>query len=145
MHLSWIDLSIVALYVGGTIIAGFLARHAIRGISDFLVAGRALRTHMATASMVSTGLGLVTVMYFAEEGFKNGFAPFIIGVIAALSQLIIRIENRGGEGLATAGFPQKGHSNRSATAIPASCRSIRIRIDPISSVSALHNSISAVM
>ena len=44
---------------------------------------------MGAASMISTGLGLVTVMYFAEEGFRNGFAPFIIGVIAALTQMII--------------------------------------------------------
>lgn len=84
-----IDLIIVALYVGGTIVVGTVARGAVKGIADFLVAGRALKTHMAVATMVSTGLGLVTVMYFAEEGFKNGFAPFIIGVIAMTSNVII--------------------------------------------------------
>lgn len=89
MRLSWIDLTIVIGYVGATILAGLLARGSIRGIADFLVAGRSLRTHMGAASMISTGLGLVTVMYFAEEGFRNGFAPFIIGVIAALTQMII--------------------------------------------------------
>ena len=57
MHLSWIDYAIVLVYVGGTIIAGTLARGAIKGISDFLVAGRGLKTHMAVATMVSTGLG----------------------------------------------------------------------------------------
>ena len=88
-HLSWIDLAIVLVYVGGTIVAGTLARSAIKGISDFLVAGRALKTHMAVATMVSTGLGLVTVMYFAEEGFKNGFALFIAGVIATVVHIII--------------------------------------------------------
>jgi Na+/proline symporter len=41
------------------------------------------------ASMISTGLGLVTIMHFAEEGFRNGFAPFIIGVIAAVTQMVI--------------------------------------------------------
>ena len=39
--------------------------------------------------MVSTGLGLVTVMYFAEEGFKNGFAPFLIGIMAMITTVII--------------------------------------------------------
>ena len=89
LQLSWIDLAIVLLYVGGTIVAGTVARSAIKGVSDFLVAGRTLKTHMAVATMVSTGLGLVTVMYFAEEGFKNGFAPFLIGVIATVVHIVI--------------------------------------------------------
>jgi len=89
MHLSWIDYAIVLVYVGGTILAGTVARSAIKGISDFLVAGRALKTHTAVATMVSTGLGLVTVMYFAEEGFKNGFAPFLIGVMAAIVGIVV--------------------------------------------------------
>ncbi|MBT3342314.1 MAG: sodium:solute symporter family protein [Gemmatimonadetes bacterium] len=89
MHLHWIDLLIVLVYVGGTIAAGILARSSIKGISDFLVAGRALKTHMAVATMVSTGLGLVTVMYFAQEGFVNGFSPFLIGVIATIAHIII--------------------------------------------------------
>ena len=89
MHLSWIDYAIVFVYIGGTIIAGTLARGAIKGISDFLVAGRGLKTHMAVATMVSTGLGLVTVMYMAEEGFKYGFVPFVFGVMALITSLII--------------------------------------------------------
>ena len=89
MHLSWIDYAIVLVYVGGTIVAGTLARSAIKGISDFLVAGRGLKTHMAVATMVSTGLGLVTVMYMAEEGFKYGFAPFVFGLMALITTLII--------------------------------------------------------
>ncbi len=89
MHLSWIDYAIVLAYIGGTILAGTLARSSIKNISDFLVAGRSLKTHMAVATMVSTGLGLVTVMYFAEEGFKNGFAPFLIGIMAMISTAII--------------------------------------------------------
>jgi len=89
VNIHWIDIAIVVLYVGATILAGTLARGAIKSISDFLVAGRALKTHMAVATYVSTGLGLVTVMYFAEEGFKNGFAPFLIGVLAVITTLII--------------------------------------------------------
>ena len=89
MNIHWIDIAIVALYVGATILAGTLARSAIKGISDFLVAGRQLKTNMAVATMVSTGLGLVTVMYFAQEGFENGFAPFLIGVMAMITTIII--------------------------------------------------------
>ena len=89
MHLSWIDIAIVVVYVGFTILAGTVARDTIRGISDFLVAGRNLKTHMGVATMVSTGLGLVTVMYFAEEGFKYGLAPFIVGILLSAIHLVI--------------------------------------------------------
>jgi len=89
MHLHWIDIVLVLVYIGGTILAGTVARSAIKGISDFLVAGRALRTHLAVSSFVATGLGLVTVMYFAEEGFKNGMAPFLIGILATVCGLIV--------------------------------------------------------
>jgi solute:Na+ symporter, SSS family len=89
MHLHPIDLLIVLAYVGGTIAVGLLARSAIHGISDFLVAGRSLTTHMAAATMVSTNLGLVTVMYMAQEGFVNGFSPFLIGVIATGAHFVI--------------------------------------------------------
>ena len=91
MHLHPIDLLIVLVYVGGTIVAGLLARSAIHGISDFLVAGRALKTHMAVATMVSTGLGLVTVMYSAQKGFTGGFAAFHIAVIAGVVAFIVGI------------------------------------------------------
>lgn len=89
MNFSWIDTVIVLLYVAGTILAGTVARSTIKGISDFLVAGRVLRVHVAAASYIATGLGLVTVMYFAEEGFTHGFAPFLVGLIATFTQIVI--------------------------------------------------------
>jgi SSS family solute:Na+ symporter len=89
MHLSWFDYAIVILYVGATVFAGMRARAKIKNISDFLVAGRGLKTHMAVATMVSTGLGLVTVMYMAEEGFKYGFVPFVFGIMAFITSIII--------------------------------------------------------
>ena len=82
MHLHWIDIAIVLVYIGGTIFIGLLSRTAIKSVADFLVAGRTLNVQMGVATYVATGLGLVTVMYFAEEGFKNGFAPFLVGVLA---------------------------------------------------------------
>ena len=89
MHLSWFDYAIVMLYIGATVFAGMRARAKIKNISDFLVAGRGLKTHMAVATMVSTGLGLVTVMYMAEEGFKYGFVPFVFGIMAFITSIII--------------------------------------------------------
>jgi len=89
MHLHWIDLVIVLVYLGGTILIGLLARTSIKSVADFLVAGRTLNVQIGVATYVATGLGLVTVMYFAEEGFKNGFAPFLVGVLATVVFIFI--------------------------------------------------------
>lgn len=68
---------------------GLMARRRIHNIADFLVAGRQIRFHLGVASLVGTELGLVTMMYFAEQGFRFGFAAFIIGVIWATAYLVI--------------------------------------------------------
>ena len=61
MHLSWIDYAIVLVYVGGTIVAGTLARGAIKGISDFLVAGLRV-TQMHHAAGNRAGLSKVDLL-----------------------------------------------------------------------------------
>ena len=68
MHLHWIDIAIVLVYIGGVILVGVLSRTAIRGISDFLVAGRTLNVQMGVATYVATGLGLVTFSRDATPG-----------------------------------------------------------------------------
>ena len=77
MTFGIVDSIIVVVYLASTVAIGFVTRRYIRGVADYLVAGRGLGTYVAVATMVSTGLGLVTVMYFSEEGYKNGFSPFI--------------------------------------------------------------------
>jgi SSS family solute:Na+ symporter len=75
------DWAIVTCYLLGTIVVGLYANRFIRGLDDFLVAGRTLRVPIAIATMTGTELGLVTVMYSAEEGFRNGISAIHIGII----------------------------------------------------------------
>ncbi|MBI4417130.1 MAG: sodium:solute symporter family protein [Ignavibacteriales bacterium] len=89
MTFSLLDGIIVLLYVAAAVWAGISVRRRVRTISDFLVAGRRLRYHLGVATLVATELGLVTMMYFAEQGFRFGFAAFIIGVIWATAYLVI--------------------------------------------------------
>lgn len=89
MTLGFIDLTIAVVYIIGTMALGVFTRRYIRGVADYLVAGRGLGTYVAVATMISTGLGLVTVMYFAEEGYQNGFSPFIVGLLIAGGYLVI--------------------------------------------------------
>ncbi|HID06042.1 MAG TPA: sodium:solute symporter family protein, partial [Armatimonadetes bacterium] len=61
----------------------------IRGLSHFIVAGRALRIYLGVATLVGTEIGLVTVVYNAQEGFERGFSAWTIGIIQMVSFIII--------------------------------------------------------
>lgn len=83
------DWVIVACYLAATVLIGIFANRYIRDMSDYIVAGRALRSRLAIATMVGSELGLVTVMYSAQKGFTGGFAAFHIGLIAGVVTLVI--------------------------------------------------------
>jgi SSS family solute:Na+ symporter len=89
MRFTFWDWSIAAVYVVIAFIVGIAATKRIKNVADFLVAGRQIRFHLGVASLVATELGLVTMMYFAEQGFRFGFAAFIIGVIWSAAYLLI--------------------------------------------------------
>src|SRR3989304_3618837 len=89
MRFSTFDWTLVAVYVLLAFAIGMLARKRITNIADYLVAGRHIRYNLGVASLVATELGLVTMMYFAEQGYRFGFAAFIIGVIWAAAYFMI--------------------------------------------------------
>ena len=88
-NFSALDWTIVACYVLGTVLIGFYVNRHIRGMSDFLVAGRSIRTKLGIATMIGSELGLVTAMFAAQKGFTGGFAAFHIGVLALLAALVV--------------------------------------------------------
>lgn len=88
-NFTTIDWIIVMVYICIPVGIGILVRKYIRQLSDFLVAGRSLRLFLAIATMTGTELGLVTVMYNSELGFKHGFSAFHVGVIESICVLAI--------------------------------------------------------
>ena len=86
-----IDWIIVIAYMLGTVAIGLYVNRYIKSMSDYIVAGRALRSYLAVATMVGSELGLVTVMYSAQKGFTGGFAAFHIGLIAGVVTLIVGV------------------------------------------------------
>ena len=84
-----VDWVIVAIYLAGTVAIGLYANRYIKNMSDYMVAGRSLKPHLAVATMIGSELGLVTVMYSAQKGFTGGFAAFHIGLIAGIVTLIV--------------------------------------------------------
>src|SRR5579872_1899922 len=89
MNFTSLDWIIVVLYLAGSLAAGLYGKRFIAGISDFLVAGRELGVFIGTATLAATEIGTVTFMYYAELGYKTGFASFINGLLAGLVMIFI--------------------------------------------------------
>lgn len=88
-NFSAIDWAIVIGYLIFVVSVGVYIRRYIASVSDFMVAGRGLKTCLAVATMIGTELGLITVVYAAQKGFTGGFAAFHIAFMAALATLIV--------------------------------------------------------
>ena len=90
-NFTLLDWVIVGAYLMGTVAIGLWANRYIRGMGDFLVAGRSLRTRLGIATMIGSELGLVTAMFAAQKGFTTGFAAFHIGLMAGIATLVVGI------------------------------------------------------
>jgi len=84
-----VDWCIVVGYLIIVVSFGVYIRRYISNVTDFIVAGRGLKTFLAVATMIGTELGLVTVMYSAQKGFTGGFAAFHIALAAAIVTLVV--------------------------------------------------------
>lgn len=88
-NFSALDWGIVILYLVLSVGIGILANKYVGSLSDYIVAGRGMRTALGIATLTGTEMGLVTVMYSAQKGFTGGFAAFHIGVMAGALAFII--------------------------------------------------------
>ena len=89
MHFHLVDWIIVIVYLAGTMAAGLYGKKYVSGLSDFLVAGRQLGTFIGVATLAATEIGTITFMYYAELGYKTGFASFVNGLIAGAVMIFI--------------------------------------------------------
>ncbi len=88
---SWLDWTIVLAYIVAASVIGLLCRRYIRSLADFVVAGRGVSSFLGVATLSGTEIGLVTVMYFAEFGFKQGFSALSVAVLAGVSMLFVGV------------------------------------------------------
>jgi SSS family solute:Na+ symporter len=88
-NFSYLDWCIVIGYLLVIVAVGVYIRRYISNVTDFIVAGRGLKTFLAVATMIGTELGLVTVMYSSQKGFTGGFAAFHIALAAAIVTAVV--------------------------------------------------------
>ncbi len=90
-NFSAVDWGIVTIYLVLSVGIGVFANRYVGNLSDYIVAGRGMRTALGVATLTGTEMGLVTVMYSAQKGFTGGFAAFHIGLISGLLALFIGV------------------------------------------------------
>ncbi len=86
-YLTWflvVDFLLLSLALGV-----WVSRGKDESIDDFLVAGRKIKSVWGLATLSSTEMGLVTIVYFSQEAFENGFVALITGVIAGFTMWLI--------------------------------------------------------
>ena len=83
------DWVIVATILLATVAIGVYAKRRVVNMTDFLLAGRTLRPELGVVTMVATELGLVSVMYSAQQGFGHGFSAFHVGLAAGAGMLLV--------------------------------------------------------
>jgi SSS family solute:Na+ symporter len=88
---TWIDGSIIGLYLAATIVAGLMVRRYVGSVEHYLVAGREMDVHLGIASLAATEFGIVTCMYTAEAGYRYGFAGATPGILQALAMFFVGV------------------------------------------------------
>ncbi len=89
MNFSLIDWIIVVVYLAITLAAGLAGKKYISSATDFLLAGRHLGKYIGIATLAATEIGTITFMYYAELGYKTGFASFVNGLIAGAVMIFL--------------------------------------------------------
>ena len=84
-----LDISIIVIYVLAIFSIGFMLKDKVNNFSDFMIANSKIGVGLGVASMAGTELGLITVMYNAQQGWNGYFASFHIGLIAFLVTLSV--------------------------------------------------------
>ena len=88
-NFSFLDGSIVGVYIMICITAGVLVRKYVGRVEDFLVAGRQMDLFLGIASLAATEFGIVTCMYTAQNGYDKGFAGATPGILLALAMFFV--------------------------------------------------------
>lgn len=85
-NLTWV---LVIGFLLLSLVIGIIARTRVEHLDDFLVAGHKLKSLWGIATLSSTEMGLVTIVYFSQEAYANGFVAIATAFIAAITMWFI--------------------------------------------------------
>jgi len=88
-HFTALDWTIVAVYLSASVIVGLVAQRYISNMSDYIVAGRSLRSYLGIATLIGTEFGLVSVANGAQKGFNGGFSALHLGLLGLVVTLFV--------------------------------------------------------
>ncbi len=89
MNLSTLDIILIIVYLILIFLSGTLVKKYVRGIDNFLVAGRAMGFHLGLLSLMCTEIGMITYVYYAELGFKAGLAALVVAFPPVIAYLFL--------------------------------------------------------
>ncbi|MBQ4330152.1 MAG: sodium:panthothenate symporter, partial [Lentisphaeria bacterium] len=72
--MSWFDWLITLVPLAAVMWLGFYSTKYIRGVSDFMVAGRVCRRYVISTANMANSLALVTLVAYVESHYRTGFA-----------------------------------------------------------------------
>lgn len=88
-HFSFFDWGLIAAFLAFYAYLGVRARSHSSSLDEFLVMGRRLGPWWGTATLAASETGLITLIYFSEEAYLNGFVVFILAAVAALTMFAV--------------------------------------------------------
>ncbi len=89
MYLSILDIVIILIYVLFIFFAGSIVQKKIKGIDEYLVAGRSMGVNLGLVSLMCTEIGMITYVYYAELGYKAGFVGLMVAVPVMIAFMIL--------------------------------------------------------
>ncbi len=70
--MSLLDWVIFAVLLFGLVGIGWSFRRYMHSVADFLVANRSVRTYLGVSTWGAEAIGLISIAYIAEQGFRSG-------------------------------------------------------------------------
>jgi len=116
--MKFLDWTIVAIMYFGILTVVILTKRYMRGVTDYLAAGRNAGRYLLTISAGIAGLGAITVVANMEMGYESGFAMGWWGLTMALFSVVVTVSGwvnyrfRRTRALTLAEFFEKRYSRR---------------------------------
>lgn len=116
--MKFLDWTIVAIMYFGILTVVILTKRYMRGVTDYLAAGRSAGRYLLTISAGIAGLGAITVVANMEMGYQSGFAMGWWGLTMALFGVVVTVSGwvnyrfRRTRSLTLAEFFEKRYSRR---------------------------------